>query len=443
MANPPPLSRSLARSCASPLTRREIERDLCPESRSSPVFTSPARPRLLPSAFCLLSLLASFAPAQGESFLQRMERWERETGQRSRMTHYARLDSLGLQLPDMASNSAIDAILNDPAGADLAKVAAFAQTWQPALDLLTSAWSAPLSATVEKESIFDPVPDVIPVFVSTRLLCCRAHAYARRGDSDAALADISSVWLVGSTFERSELEPFVTVTGYRVRLIALLALRQTLERFELSDDQLSKLLFVFARESSLPLRVESILQKDHALDRNYWISSFPRMAQSLEQSYQQLHSSYSRLASSQTRAIRPALEAHRDEVRRIVANCQIFEVAEIAERILDATQVKLVKMVADAREQVLITAIATILANRRAGGIATTGQIAAAAGNLRDCLIDPFTGDPLLIVNRGGSEVAVISAGPDGVAPATGPWTLFDPKNLWDDPGDIFFSRLK
>jgi hypothetical protein len=106
-------------------------------------------------------------------------------------------------------------------------------------------------------------------------------------------------------------------------------------------------------------------------------------------------------------------------------------------------QVLVHENIALAMERMCVLATLVLDANEAAeDGHADDEAIAALAKEFPNQLLDPFTDNPLVVVNKGGKQFAIVSAGPDMKLSAPRRWAPYTPAMGPNGAGDVILYRI-
>jgi len=392
-------------------------------------------------AAILLPLASVPAQQNTQTFHDRMLDWERQTGKRSRLTPISKVQKMNLypvSSPFSEGGKPVDEViqnaLDNPYQVPLNALANWAKSYQSAFQVLNEAWTAD---SFETFTILpsDPIFPRATVDSVGRVMACRAQAFAFAGNTDAALADLFTVWMVGGSLEAANMPWELYVTGAKTREVATFQIMALIEHTPLTQDQYIKMVKALTSQKYPDVDIHSMLLRDLEVMSTQTKEYLPAEVVLVNQMTEELAPMLSRMGRGSYAEER---EAYIDYEKRA---------RELMDRFSDPNKVlypsggvyMIYKTLADAQENVIITFACTVVANNIYKGTATPEQIKTIAGPNAHRLIDPFTGEPLKIINNGGDRVLVVSTGRD-LKFNDGPM-MHDRTSVLNSKSDIFIQR--
>lgn len=386
---------------------------------------------MLSLAAVLLCTRAGAAP----DYAARMAEWEKESGQKSRMTVYARAGALPLTSIDPETTRKIKLALDAPFEKDLGFIKPFATSYEPAARLFIEALTIEGNGHFAYANYDDPVPNMAAMQNIGRYMALRSQAYALAGNTDAALADATALWLAGHSFETTTGGLLGNVTGMTLRSLALDQLIALVEKYNLTFDQQSRVVTALTKEIPDKSSQIDIVLHDFKASPAMMQGHVEASAAKIEEAMQMMLTATEPFRDAdyaKQKTLLPAYEEARKKAVAILGENSVVDIEVLINR----------KAVVDAKQAVLLTAICVGSANSHAeGGKATEEQIFAMAKTFPELVTDPFTGKAPRVRNAGGNKFLVISPGPDGEFSPDAELTRYSSRFGLMSKGDIVLKK--
>lgn len=389
------------------------------------------------SSFALAALLlctGAATPLLADAYSQRMEAFEKESGEPSRMTLYAKAGALPIPPFDDANSRAAVIAMANPFTVDLSFLKNFATEYDPAARLFYEATAVKTYRHFTYSQPSDPAPNLQSLQQIGRYLVLRSQANAKAGLMKQAIDDAAAVWLAGHSFETTNDSIPGYMLGTSLRVMALDQLSALLESQSLTTEQQTRIIALITKQPEpISSQIDIILAD---------IATWPEMLKSQNTATpEKLKEAADKMAA----AVKPLkdldyrgqhakfeeVEKVRSQVEAVIGKNRAMPIADLLTR----------KAVADAKQAVLLTGLCVSIANNQnASGKATNEEIGTLAVPIQKFIIDPFTGDPPRINNSGNGKFLVISAGPDGVF-EQGEMKIYSSRFGLSSSGDIYLQR--
>ncbi|MCC6547695.1 hypothetical protein IT570_11065 [Candidatus Sumerlaeota bacterium] len=362
-----------------------------------------------PSLAALLYLASASAPLPADPYSQRMEAFEKESAEPSRMTLYGKAAAMKPAPFDDSSNRIAVIALANPFSQDLSFLKNYAADYDPPAKLFYEATTLKTYKHFAYAQPSDPAPDFQALQQIARFLILRSQANAKGGNLDGAIDDVTAVWIAGHSFETTNDSIPGFMLGISLRVLALDQMSALLETYSLTVEQQTRMIALVTRQPDPPSSVINIILAD--------INTWPAMLKAqntatpdkLKEASDAMAAAVKPLAEmdfQKQRASFEGLEKAREQAETVIGKNRAVPVGDLLTR----------KAVADAKQAVLLSGLCVSIANNQnATGKATNEEIGFLAAPIQKYLIDPFTGEAPRINNAGNGKFMVISAGPDAV----------------------------
>ncbi|MEO8377566.1 MAG: hypothetical protein ABI579_07835 [Candidatus Sumerlaeota bacterium] len=386
------------------------------------------------SLAALLFVAGATSPLLADPYADRMEAFEKESGEPSRMTLYARASAMPLPPFDEATNRTVVIALANPFTQDLSFLKTYAAEYDPAAKLFYDATAIKTYKHFTYSAPTDPAPNLQALQQVGRYLVLRSQANAKGGAMNTAIDDAAAVWIAGYSFETTNDSIPGNLLGTSLRVLALDQMSALLEMQSLTVEQQTRIIALVTKQPDpISSQVDIILAD---------INSWPEMLKSqntstpekLKEASDKLAAAVKPLAGLDYRKQRDRfadLEKAREDAESVIGKNRAMPIGDLLTR----------TAVADAKQAVLLTGLCVSIANNQnTTGKATDEEIGQLAAPIKSFLIDPFTGDPPRINNGGNGKFLVISAGPDGVF-QQGEMKVYSSRFGLSSGGDIYLQR--